>query len=244
MTRAKPHLPSIIGTLLLVSVGCQSVQPHRPPPASRLQPVEASPLRTEFLMLNIAEASGWVAFTDSATAAEDTEDYRIVIQRESTGEILFESSIPLARGLRTHGFEMSREDARLVNIASTVDAGILPPLSEFHAEPAPLLTASVSEETEEILSVLTGIQVVDATQTALIFELDSPDSLRPGDRLFIRTPPETMEDPDTGDLIILSRGRIAGLLEVTELSDGRATATLISGEIPAEGYFERVETEL
>ncbi len=195
-------------------------------------------------MLNIAEASGWVAFTDSATAAEVTEDYRIVIQRESTGEILFESSIPLARGLRTHGFEMSREDARLVNIASTVDAGILPPLSEFHAEPAPLLTASVSEETEEILSVLTGIQVVDATQTALIFELDSPDSLRPGDRLFIRTPPETMEDPDTGDLIILSRGRIAGLLEVTELSDGRATATLISGEIPAEGYFERVETEL
>jgi len=243
MIHVKPPLFSLIGTLLLVSVGCQTAPTHRPPPTSRVQPVEASPLRTEFLMLNIAEASGWVAFTDSATDAEDTEDYRIVVQRESTGEILFESSIPLARGLRTHGFEMSREDARLINIASTVDAGILPPLSQFHAETSPSARPT-PEGSDQTLSVLTGIQVVDATQTALIFELDSPDSLRPGTRLFIRTPPETMEDPDTGDLIILSRGRIAGLLEVTDLSDGRATATLISGEIPAEGYFERVETEL
>ncbi|MCC5844046.1 MAG: hypothetical protein JJU05_07335 [Verrucomicrobia bacterium] len=242
--RVKPPLIFLVCTLLLASSGCSTPSTARPAPATRTRTAGSAPLRTEFLMLNIAEASGWVAFTDSTTDAEDTEDYRIVIQRESTGEILFESSIPLARGLRTHGFEMSREDARLIDIASTVDAGILPPLSQLQTPPVTAPETPAAPSTEETLSVLTGVQVIDATQTGLILQMEHPDVLKLGGRLFLRTPPETMQDPDTGDTIILSRGRIAGLLEITQLSENRATATLKSGEIPPEGYLERVDPEL
>lgn len=244
--RVKPPLKLLLCTLLLASTGCRTTSAHRPPSATRPRSAEISPLRTELLLLNIAEASGWVAFTDSSTDAEDTEDYRILIQRESTGEILFESSIPLARGLRTHGFEMSREDARLLNIASTVDAGILPPLQHIQAEPVTDrdVTAPAPAEPEESISVLTGVQVIEATKTGLILQLDDPERLNLGGRLFLRTPPEVMLDPDTGEALILSRGQIAALLEITDLTGDRATATLLSGAIPAEGYLEKVDPEL
>ncbi len=244
--RVKPPLKLLLCTLLLASTGCRTTSGHRPPSATRPRSAEISPLRTELLLLNIAEASGWVAFTDSSTDAEDTEDYRILIQRESTGEILFESSIPLARGLRTHGFEMSREDARLLNIASTVDAGILPPLQHIQAEPVTDrdVTAPAPAEPEESISVLTGVQVIEATKTTLILQLDDPERLNLGGRLFLRTPPEVMLDPDTGETLILSRGQIAALLEITDLTGDRATATLLSGAIPAEGYLEKVDPEL
>ncbi len=245
--------------LILLSSGCSTLLPSRHGqstlpartgrlPGSRRTPAPTSPLRTEFLMLNIAEASGWVAFADSDTSEEDTEDYRIIIQRESTGEVLFESSIPLARGLRTHGFEMSRSDARLLNIASTVDAGILPPLRQLHpdrsdiAETLPSSDPSPASEVipDSDISVMTGVHVIDALENALILQLDNPDDFAVGHRIFLRTPPETLQDAETGDVVILSRGRIAGLLEITELIDDRATATLLSGEIPSEGYLERV----
>lgn len=243
-----------IATLLLLSSGCVSLSGNsRPRPAQPAPAPQATPpsLRTELLMLNIAEASGWVAFTDSDEPDPETEDYRIIIQRESTGERLFDSRIPLAKGLRTHGFEMSREDARLLNIAATVDAGILPPLSQFPAETTPAApteerpTAAPTppSETNDAIDVLTGVQILNATDTALTLSLDDPGTLALGDRLFLRTPPETLQDPATGSLIVLSRGRIAGLLEITALEDNTATATLQSGEIPEAGYLERVKND-
>lgn len=241
----KPFLVLVSGILLLVSAGCRSVPDTRTPAHSRTPPPAPSPLRTELLLLNIAEASGWVAFTESDSESVDTEDYRIIIQRESTGEILFQSSIPLARGLRTHGFEMSREDARLIQIASAVDTGILPPLSLVDAGRSTSPTVPPhSDAAEAPLAVLTGIQVIDATENTLVLEMESPGLLQTGDRIFVRTPPETMQDPETGALLILSRGRIAGLLEITEQTETRAIATLLSGELPPEGYLERVEPDL
>jgi hypothetical protein len=223
--------------------------PQQARPPQRTRPArQTGALRTELLMLNIAEASGWVAFVDSEMEQDDTEDYRIVIHRESTGEILFESTIPLARGLRTHGFEMSREDARLLDIAATVDAGILPPLAQLQAGPAETSAVPPAPPaetlTQDSISVLTGVQVVGASDNTITLQMLAENILSIGDRIFLRTPPETMQDEATGEVLILSRGRIAGLLEVTSITDNLATATLKSGAIPSEGYLERVDPDL
>lgn len=244
MPPAKPRLIILLCTLVLLNSGCATVsEPRQQHPHHR-----GSELRTELLMLNFAEASGWVAFTDSSADADDTEDYRITVQRVSTGEVLFASSIPLPRGLQTHGFEMSRQDPRLREIAATADGGILPPLHRRQRAsddpPAPGGVEESTPLTEETISVLTGVEVLDASAAALTLLLEDPGLLKTGDRIFLRTPPETMTDTETGDTLILSRGRIAGLLEITELEGNRAVATLKSGEIPPEGYLERVDPDL
>jgi hypothetical protein len=37
---------------------------------------------------------------------------------------------------------------------------------------------------------------------------------------------------------MVSKGQVSGLLEITEVKDSRAVATLMSGQIPEAGYLE------
>ncbi|MGA0332585.1 MAG: hypothetical protein ACO3N7_11535 [Kiritimatiellia bacterium] len=128
----------VLGTGLVLS-SCASPSSGRPGSG----PLSSDPVRSELVFLNIEEASGWVAYTCHAGDGGETENYRVVVIRQKSGEIIYDSQIPLAADLCTHGFEMSPEDPRLQRLARNVDQGIIEPLEayqkslEITPEPAP-----------------------------------------------------------------------------------------------------------
>jgi len=102
------------------------------------------PLRTELVLLNVPEGSGWVAYRQDETE-EDVEDFRIVVIRQSTSELIYDSVIPLNASLATHGFELSRNDPRLQSLARNVDQKIIEPLEQM-VPPEPTRPAEASTE--------------------------------------------------------------------------------------------------
>lgn len=137
------------GTCLLTSSGCQSTSPAAP-----RRPEKPTEIRSELVLLNIPEASGWVAYHCTPSEEPEMEDYRVVVIRQQTGTIIYDSQIPLAVDLCTHGFEMAPDDQRLQHLARTVDSSIIEPLEAFRRSqpaatptPAPTESDSTSSDT-------------------------------------------------------------------------------------------------
>lgn len=240
------------------------------------EPSTVRPTRTQLLMLNRAESSGWVGYTDQAMVNPPTEDYRILVIRQSSGEVLYDSVVPLPQGLRTHGFEMEQGDPRLQNLARQVDRNIIDPMEAYQREigaapvapppstpppdPSPETKEEMAPEPEPATSKpeppakpkevpalvegpnssLSGITVLESKGKTLKLDVEPVDMLKKGDRLYLRLPPKVIVLPGM-DNNILTPGEISGLVEVTDSEDGSVTAKLLSGEVPAEMYFERAE---
>jgi hypothetical protein len=129
------------GTCLLFSSGCRSTSYSAPRPT-----VEPAEIRSELMLLNVPEASGWVAYHCTPSEEPEMEDYRVVVIRQQTGTIIYDSQIPLAVDLCTHGFEMAPDDPRLQHLARTVDSSIIEPLEAFRRnQPAPDPIAAPAE---------------------------------------------------------------------------------------------------
>jgi len=248
-TNATKSLALASALIALLGSGCASVAPRNGTP----------PLpRTQLVLLNIGEASGWVAFdcADAATGGA-TEDYRIVVINEKTGTVIYESRVPLAADLCSHGFEMAANDPRLIRMARGVDrdiitpiegprqspaAGFLPPSSVAPAVPAETAaqTAAKPHNATDAFE-LPELAVVDATPTSLVLDQGQARALKMGQRFFIRTEPKIISNPVTGEELMVSKGQVSGLLEITKLEGARAVATLLSGQIPEAGYLELAE---
>jgi hypothetical protein len=123
----------------LVFTGCTTTGPT---PRSRNA---NTPPRTELVLLNVPEGSGWVAYRRQDDT-DQVEDYRIVVIRQSTDELIYDSVIPLAASVATHGFELAKDDPRLQNLAQNVDRNIITPLENVMPQladstaPAPVAT--------------------------------------------------------------------------------------------------------
>ncbi|MDA3873886.1 MAG: hypothetical protein PF795_07985 [Kiritimatiellae bacterium] len=108
--------------------------------------MEPAEIRSELMLLNVPEASGWVAYHCTPSEEPEMEDYRVVVIRQQTGTIIYDSQIPLAVDLCTHGFEMAPDDPRLQHLARTVDSSIIEPLEAFRRnQPAPDPIAAPAE---------------------------------------------------------------------------------------------------
>lgn len=128
------HFPShILNGLLafsaftLLLTGCST-----PPPQNAVQNPN-TPTRTELVLLNVPEGSGWVAYRKDENS-DEVEDYRIVVIRQSGNELIYDSVIPLAASMETHGFELAKDDPRLRNLALNVDSNIIEPLESVMPE--------------------------------------------------------------------------------------------------------------
>lgn len=77
------------------------------------------------------------------------EDYRVVVIRQNSGEIIYDSQIPLASNLCTHGFEMSPDDPRLKKLSQNVDSGIIEPLEAFQKSIKETEDVEIMEEATE-----------------------------------------------------------------------------------------------
>ena len=95
------------------------------------EPSLIQPTRTQLVMINRAESSGWVGYTDQAMINPPKEDYRVLVIRQKTGEILYDSVVPLPANLKTHGFEMEPGDPRLQGLARRVDQNIIAPMEAY-----------------------------------------------------------------------------------------------------------------
>lgn len=224
--------------LLVIAAGCASPGSK---PSDRIARPAARPPDTQLLLLNVPEASGWAAY---GAPGQDTREYHIVVSRVDDGRTIYESRVYLADNLQTHGFEMAEDDPRLLGIARQVDTGILAPLRKAANDTVPAASGpspaqeSAGASPPPAPDALEGVEVVSADADGMILRQARPDLLAPGDRIFLRTPPEYITDAD-GASILLSRGRVAALLEVTEVEGETVTVLRRSGEIPAEGYLEK-----
>lgn len=262
-------------TCVILSSGCQSAS-YSAPRSSTVEPAE---IRSELVLLNVPEASGWVAYHCTPSEEPEMEDYRVVVIRQQTGTIIYDSQIPLAVDLCTHGFEMAPDDPRLQHLARTVDSSIIEPLEAFRrsrpappapspnsAEAAPAPSTSTTEpavetETEDMdisederprpaesavtardeASVERPFELGNFENDILHITLKEAGSLTPGDRLFVRNPPQIIALPGTDEQILVSEGEVAGLVEVISTDDLTATAKLLNGEIPENGHLEKTE---
>jgi len=260
--------------LSLISTGCTSFGGR-----DASEPSAVQPTRTQLLMLNRAESSGWVGYTDRAMLNPPKEDYRVLVIRQKTGDILYDSIVPLPVNLRTHGFEMEPGDPRLQGLARQVDRNIIVPMEQYQRRsldgdlpeddpsssemepsteptvltpaPEPIMEEPPAEAPEAPEGVpalvegpnssLTGIAVLATTKNSLTLDVEPAGMLQKGDRLYLRHPPKTIVLPGMENNI-LTPGEVAGLVEVRQVEDGTVTAKLLSGDIPAEMYFERAET--
>lgn len=270
------------GAYLVISSGCQSTSYSAP-----RQTEETKEIRSELVLLNVPEASGWVAYHCTPEDEPEMEDYRVVVIRQQTGTIIYDSQIPLATDLCTHGFEMAPDDPRLLRLARTVDSSIIEPLEAFQrdqpepeptvksAEPeSPAETETSSDATasdEKSETAETGSVEDEETATSdepagtsvrsraeemeekspfrmgafenelLHIEVKEAGSLKIGDRLFVRNPPQMIALPGTNEQILVSEGEVIGLVEVVSTEDLTATAKLLNGEIPERGHLEKTD---
>ncbi len=131
------------GILLGIS-GCTSVPNDRAmrplPGRTQAQTPAASdrPSRVRFLLLNPHDTSGWIAYEDGESA--DTEMYRVVVVRESTGELLYDGRAPLSVNLRESGFEMDEGDPRFQELIQAADRHFVTPLMQVAPAPTPQAT--------------------------------------------------------------------------------------------------------
>ncbi|MEX2607102.1 MAG: hypothetical protein WD708_07120 [Kiritimatiellia bacterium] len=135
------------GTGLMFSSGCRSNSYSDPGPTPDREPEK---IRSELVLLNVPEASGWVAYHCTPSEEPEMEDYRVVVIRQQTGTIIYDSQIPLATDLCTHGFEMASDDPRLQHLARTVDSSIIKPLEAFRrSQPKSVVSTPESPESTE-----------------------------------------------------------------------------------------------
>lgn len=259
------YLSSLAAALFVSS--CASI-----PDSVSYQQNRRTPSRTELVLLNVPEGSGWVAYRKDETD-ENIEDYRIVVIRQSTDEIMYDSIIPLATSMETHGFELSRDDPRLQNIARNVDRNIIEPLESVMPQ--------IQEERESIADVEEPSVISDPTQEAetvaitppvveestpqaevefpetadpntpfpfiqrngdqVFIGMPKPDSLSNGDRLFVRQPDRTLSLPGDETQSVVTRGSLTGLVQVDYVRGRVATTVLLSGYLPKDPTFERIE---
>jgi len=245
-----------VAALGLILNGCATPEPSPGPAARRQQP--AVPVRTELVLLNMTEASGWVGYTCSESAEGEMEDYRVVVIRQQTGDIIYDSQVLLATDLCTHGFEMAPDDPRLEQLARNVDRSIIEPLEAFQrAQPTPAepedTDPDIEEDVQEITSVtddpseedeparaeiaLYVLVSVDGEQAEVEFSPEAP--LEPGDRLFVRTPPNRITLPGSDEQILTTEGEVSGLVQVTHVEETTATVNLLSGEFPDDPHLEK-----
>jgi hypothetical protein len=241
--------------------GCAS-SPTVSSPRSRAATLP--PPRTELVLLNVPEGSGWVAYRQDEQDSE-VEDYRVVVIRQSTNELIYDSVIPLAASMATHGFELAKDDPRLATLARNVDQNIIQPLEsvvpesdmpaetsptpEAEPEPAPepdspaekdVSLASDPVTPEDAGTPFTFLEQVDDT---IRIGMPNGSSLREGDRLFVREPDRVIALPGTEEQILVSKGTVTGLVKVKSVKNQIAHTVLLSGYLPENPLFEVSEDE-
>ncbi len=239
--RSLSLLAACTGAIFLTS-GCATSSIFSRAPA---EPAEAQP-RTELVLLNVSESSGWVAYACEKEHGDEVEEYRIVVLRTRTGEVIYDSTVPLASNLCTHGFEMDANDPRLRRMAQSVDRDLITPLESFQnsqggasAEPppAPPRPPSPPPPAQPPNAPEAAFSLVSrADDGTLTLQMTAPGTLQPGQRLFARAPDRVislagLEDP------VVTRGEITGMLEVVSVDGSQATARRLSGEIPDNAVF-------
>lgn len=228
---------------------------------------EDDDIRSEMVLLNIPEASGWVAYNCNPTGSQEMEDYRVVVIRQKSGEIIYDSQIPLAVDLCTHGFEMALDDPRLQRLARNVDTEIIGPLEAYQkslkresTETAPPpqkkkkpeveAAAPVADTPMEAAGTLTPsvnddtkprFKIVGMKDGDVLLESVGSEMLNPGDRLFLLTEPKVISIPGSNETLTASEGEVAGLVEVISVADKSAQAKILSGEAPASGHAQKIE---
>ncbi len=200
----------------------------------------------------MTEASGWIAYSAPEGKGSQLEEYRIVVIRSRTNELIYDSTVPMASDLRTHGFEMDQNDPRLRRMATAVDRDVIAPLEAFQATqsipkppasvppppsvtptPAPEAVGGVPAESSATLTPL----ILDVGEKTLRIAFPSGQTVAVGTRYFVRAPDRKLRLPGI-DEEVLNKGEISGLVEINAVDGQQATATLVSGEIPAKATLE------
>jgi len=217
------------------------------------QPQAGENPRTELVLLNVTEASGWVAYSGPDGKGSQLEEYRIVVIRSRTNELIYDSTVPMASDLRTHGFEMDQNDPRLRRMATAVDRDVIAPLEAFQREttgsvtpppqpaptplPAPEPEAVKPSPSEESPPAPAGLRILDLSEKSLRIALPREESAVVGARYFVRAPDRSLRLPGIEEEVV-TKGEISGLVEISSVKGLEATATLVSGEIPANATLE------
>lgn len=179
-TSSQPHSCLKILTVILLGIfvfsGCASSSGR-----SAFRP-QRGPTRTELVLLNVPEGSGWVAFKKDE-GSQQIEDYRIVVIRQSTDELIYDSVIPLAASMETHGFELAKDDPRLQDLAMTVDRSIIEPLESVMPQLAAVendRTAPVAEESAGEMAQPSAMRPMSTPRPpAAVEPQDDPTQLEP-----------------------------------------------------------------
>ena len=217
---------------------------HKPLPSRSPRPAvrEAEPAgHVYFLVLNPEDHSGWIAYRAAGDGQDSQTGYRITVTREEDGELLYEGLVPLPENILEDGFETDPGDAGIQEILSAAERNLVAPLLRMRraeeAEPAAPPAEDVPEPAVEAEPVPdAGFRILEIQEDRLVFT--APELPAPGTRFFLREQPQTMLNPATGTETLLSRGRVAGLVEVTEVDNGRATAVLRGGDMIEDGVLE------
>lgn len=182
-----------IGLCGLVFTGCAYF-------GDREGPVVAEPStpRSELVVLNLREASGWVAFREAEDSGARMENYRMVVIHQDSGKIMYDSIVPLAADLRTHGFEMEARDPRLLNLAHNVDRRIIEPMEAYERARGiePEVSVDPAPAPDDAPPAPKEPREPPATQPAASThppEKDAPPPAPPGARA-----PEMVEAPASG----------------------------------------------
>jgi hypothetical protein len=217
------------------------------------------------LFLNIEEASGWVAYSCDPEGAGEMEDYRIVVIRQTSGEVIYDSLVPLAANLCTHGFEMSPDDPRLQRLAQNVDEGIIEPLEAYQKSirqelesTAELIPESqFSSSTKEVIEEKTAeksvgktsgalasnaprFELIHADESQVILRLPEAGALEVNDRLFLREQSKIIKLPGMDVDVITSEGLVTGLIQVTSIDGLNGRAKILSGKAVEFGLAEKI----
>ncbi len=260
--RRTPSLFCALGLTIFLSSCASSSAKRREPSA----PVTEDS-RSELVFLNIEEASGWVAYNCNPSGDEtETETYRVVVIRQKSGEVIYDSQIPLAADLCTHGFEMSPEDPRLKKLGRNVDSEIIEPLEAYQKslemekaapkaapetkpEPAAQETkAQTPAEPKEaaapapkaVEQANLTLPILGKDGDAVLLNLKDQEAPAVGDRFFLLTQPEVIAIPGTDEKVIISKGEVTGLAEIQSVKNETARAKILSGNMPESGVAEKI----
>ena len=242
----------LLTAFLIGTAGCRSTPDERlqrPLPArtaSRPHAVPAQPERVGFLLVNPKDQSGWIAYDCGDDEDAEGTVYHITVTREDSGQLLYESRVTLSATLCEDGFEMDAGDPRLQEMLSSADRNLVTPLLQMRrtqsqpGETSPPDGLAPASQEAPAISDDPHLSILEVHEDHLIFE--APGAPPPlGQRFFLRTQPETMLNPATGAETLVSRGRVAGLVEVTRIDGQRITATLRGGDLIENGILEMTD---
>lgn len=222
----------MFGALVLAffvgTVGCTT------PPQSAPLPEATSDMRTEMMLLNVQEESAWVAY-GSRTNTNMTE-YVVRILHPDTGRIVYESTILMPVGLAAHGFELSPDDPLLKATRQFVDSRVLPDLPPDSDEEE----TSTSQPAGKLALSDATLIILHVDKDGIVFDHGGAE-LKVGQRMFLRSAPTILRDPVDNRPVLITKGAIAGIVEVSEVREKDATAKLVSGSFPEDAHLEPIE---